>query len=97
VGAVAYGAIVLCRSCDMYRSAVGRTDAPRKVAGAELIELVGATRALALATERVGRAVGAARGAGASWAEVGDALGTTRQAAQQRFSTERFSTGRTSR
>jgi hypothetical protein len=92
VGVVAYGDIVLCQSCDMYRSAVGRTDAPRQLAGAELVELVGAATALAHAEEGVVRAVRAARGAGASWAEVGDALGTSRQAAQQRFST-----GRTSR
>ena len=75
----------------MYRSAVGRTDAPRKLAGAELLELVEAATGLAHAEEGVVRAV-RAPGAGASWAEVGDALGTSRQAAQQRFST-----GRTSR
>jgi hypothetical protein len=92
VGAVAYGAIVLCQSCDKVRSAVGRTDAPRKLAGAELVELVGAAAELCRAEERVGRAVRAAREAGARWAEVGAALGTSRQAAQQRFST-----GRTSR
>ena len=81
VGVVAYGDIVLCQSCDMSRSAVGRTDAPRKLAGAELVDLVGAAAELCRAEERVGRAVRAARQAGASWAEVGDALGTSRQGA----------------
>jgi hypothetical protein len=91
VGVVAYGSIVLCQSCDMYRSAVGRTDAPRKLAGAELLKLVEAAAELARAEDLVGRAVGAARAAGASWAEVGDALGTSRQAAQQRFASGRTS------
>ena len=78
----------MCQSCDLYRSAVGRTDAPRQLAGAELVELLAAATELARAEEGVGRAVRAARGAGASWAEVGDALGTSRQAAQQRFGGE---------
>ena len=106
VGVVAYGDIVLCQSCDKYRSAVGRTDAPHQLAGAELLELAQAATGLAHAEERVVRAVRAARAAGASWAEVGDALGTSRQAAQQRFSSgqqrfssgqQRFASGRTSR
>jgi hypothetical protein len=92
VGVVAYGNIVLCQSCDMYRSAVGRTDAPRNLAGVKLVELLAAATELARAEALVDRAVRAARGAGASWAEVGAALGTSRQAAQQRFAS-----GRTSR
>jgi hypothetical protein len=92
VGVVAYGNIVLCQSCDLYRSAVGRSGAPRRLAGAKLVELVVAATEAARAEALVERAVRAARGAGASWAEVGAALGTSRQAAQQRFAA-----GRTSR
>jgi hypothetical protein len=88
VGVVAYGSTVLCQNCDRMRSAVGRTDAPRKLAGTELVELVAAATELGRAEGRVEWAVRAARAAGASWAEVGDAVGTSRQAAQQRFATE---------
>ena len=37
----------------MYRSAVGRTDAPRKLAGAELVELAGAVAELCRAEARL--------------------------------------------
>jgi hypothetical protein len=90
VAVVSYGPIVLCRSCDTMRSAVGRTESATRLPGAELIELVAATQELIRAEERVGEALRRARDAGASWAQLGDALGITRQAAQQRFA----STGR---
>lgn len=85
VAVVAYGDIVLCAMCDAMRSAVGRTNAPRRIPGAELGELIVARTALAAAEERVAHTTGKARRAGASWTQVGDALGITRQAAQQRF------------
>ncbi len=87
-GAVAYGSIVLCPSCDKMRSAVGRTGTVRKLPGAELAELMAAATELSDAEERVVSALRNARGAGASWAQVGDALGISRQAAQQRFGGE---------
>ena len=87
VGAVAYGSIVLCPSCDKMRSAVGRTGTVCKLPGAELAELMAAATELSGAEERVVRALRNARGAGAS-GQVGDALGISRQAAQQRFGGE---------
>lgn len=85
VAVVAFGNIVLCAMCDAMRSAVGRTNVPRKVPGAELSALVGDARALALAEQRLDKAARRARAAGASWGQLGDAIGITRQAAQQRF------------
>jgi hypothetical protein len=85
VAIVTYGNIALCSMCDKMRSAVGRTNVPRKLPGAELTELVEAARALRLAEQRVERAARRARDAGASWSHLGDAIGITRQAAQQRF------------
>lgn len=85
VGAVAYGSIVLCPSCDKLRSAVGRTGTVQKLPGAELAELMAAAAELARTEDRVVQALHDARAAGASWAQVGDALGISRQAAQQRF------------
>jgi hypothetical protein len=85
IAVVAFGNIVLCAMCDAMRSAVGRTNAPRKVPGAELSTLVEDARALALAEQRLDKAARRARAAGASWGQLGDAMGITRQAAQQRF------------
>ncbi len=85
IAVVAFGGIVLCAMCDAMRSAVGRTNVPRKVPGAELSALVEDARALALAERRLDKAARRARAAGASWGQLGDAIGITRQAAQQRF------------
>jgi hypothetical protein len=85
VGVVAFSGIVLCAMCDAMRSAVGRTNVPRKVPGDELSALVEDARALALAEQRLDKAARRARAAGASWGQLGDAMGITRQAAQQRF------------
>ncbi|MHB8247246.1 MAG: hypothetical protein ACYDGN_18275 [Acidimicrobiales bacterium] len=85
VGVVSYASIVLCSMCDKMRSSVGRTEAGRKLAGGELLELIDAAKELSRAEERVGRAVWQARAAGASWSQVGDGLLLSRQAVQQRF------------
>lgn len=85
VAVVAYGPIVLCVMCDAMRSAVGRTDAARKVPGAELGDLIEAADELKRADKGVNEALQRARRAGASRGQIGDALGITRQAAQQRF------------
>jgi hypothetical protein len=85
IAVVAFGGIVLCAMCDAMRSAVGRTNVPRKVPGVELAALVEDARALALAERRLDKAARRARAAGASWGQLGDAIGITRQAAQQRF------------
>lgn len=63
VAVVTFGGIVLCAMCDAMRSAVGRTNAPRKVPGAELSALVEAARALALVEEarRQGSTTGTSR------------------------------------
>ena len=73
------------RACDARRSAVGRTHAPRKLPGAELVRLSDAARRLADAAAALDEAASDARRAGASWAQIGDAAGLTRQAAQQRW------------
>ncbi len=73
------------RACDARRSAVGRTHAPRKLPGAELVRLADAARRLADAAAALDEAASDARRAGASWAQIGDAAGLTRQAAQQRW------------
>lgn len=85
VAIVAYGPITLCDNCDKMRSAVGRTDPPRRLPGVELTALIDAARALAQAEANVADAVGLARTAGASWSHIGDAVGVSRQAAQQRW------------
>jgi hypothetical protein len=85
VAVVAYGPIALCATCDQMRSAVGRTDPPRPLPGAELAALIDAARALAQAQAAVADAVGLARKAGASWSHIGDAVGVSRQGAQQRW------------
>jgi hypothetical protein len=82
---VAYGTIALCAICDQMRSAVGRTNPPRPLPGAELHHLIAAARALTQAEHDVAAAVRHARHARASWAQIGDALNITRQAAQQRW------------
>ncbi len=71
--------------CDKMRSSVGRTEAGRKLAGGELLELIDAAKELSRSEERVRRAVERARDGGASWSQVGDGLLISRQAAQQRF------------
>ena len=85
VGVVSYASIILCSMCDKMRSSVGRTEAGRKLAGGELLELIDAAKELSRSEERVARAVWRARAAGASWSQVGDGLLVSRQAAQQRF------------
>lgn len=87
VAVVSFGPIALCSMCDAMRSAVGRTEGPRKLPGAQLRALVDAAGALRDAEQRLEEALHGARDAGASWSQVGDALDITRQAAQQRFGT----------
>jgi hypothetical protein len=88
VAIVAYGNIALCATCDKMRSAVGTTNAAQRLPGAELHQLITAARALAQAEHDLAHSVRQARRAGASWTHVGDALGVSRQAAQQRWSTQ---------
>lgn len=88
VGVVAYGIIVLCRSCDTMRSAVGQSEVARLLPGAELLEVNDAATELSRAEEHVAQALRRARGAGASWTEVGEALGISRQAARSRFASD---------
>lgn len=57
VGVVSYASIVLCSMCDKMRSSVGRTEAGRKLAGGELLELIDAAKELSRSEERVARAV----------------------------------------
>jgi hypothetical protein len=85
VAVVAYGPTVLCASCDLRRSTVGKGMTPRPVPGVELGRLIDAAHAAADAERELADAAHAARDAGASWAQIGDALGLTRQAAQQRW------------
>lgn len=85
VAVVAYGPTVLCASCDLRRSTVGKGMTPRPVPGLELGRLLAAANAAADAEHQLADAAHAARVAGASWAQIGDALGLTRQAAQQRW------------
>jgi hypothetical protein len=85
VAVVAYGPTALCGTCDKLRSAVGRTHAPRRLPGVELVALLDAARVLAQAQADIADAVGLARTAGASWSQIGDAVGVSRQGAQQRW------------
>ncbi len=82
---VAYGSIVLCAECDKRRSAIGRTDAPRPVPGAQLTRLDQAAGTARKADRALADAALSARAAGASWTQIGRAVGVTRQAAQQRW------------
>ncbi len=86
VAVVAYGPTPLCASCDLMRSAVGRTNIARPLPGVELTRLMDAARAAAEAANQLDRAACDARHAGASWTQIGNAVGLTRQAAQQRWS-----------
>jgi len=87
---VAYGPMVLCRSCDARRSTIGKGMVGRSLvhgrdwSALEAVET--AVGQLATAEEQLAGAVVAARRLGHSWGELGVALGVTRQAAQQRFS-----------
>ena len=87
VAIVVYGSIVLCAECDKRRSAVGRSDAPRPVPGAQLARLDQAAVAARHADRGLADAALSARAAGASWTQIGRAVGITRQAAQQRWAT----------
>ena len=86
---VAYGPVVLCRSCDARRSTMGKGIVGRSLvhgrnwSALEAIEA--AVGQLAAAEGRLAGAVATARDLGHSWGELGAALGVTRQAAQQRF------------
>lgn len=85
VAVVAYGPTLLCATCDLMRSAVGKGTAPRPVPGAELAQLRDAAHTAAQADRLLDDAAHAARHAGASWTQIADAVGVTRQAAQQRW------------
>jgi len=89
VAVVAYGPTLLCATCDLMRSAVGKGIVARPVPGAELGALADAAHAAAQADQLLDDTAVAARHAGASWAQIGDAVGLTRQAAQQRWRQQR--------
>jgi len=85
---VRYGPTALCGDCDRQRSAVGKGMAPVRLPDPiTLVDVVVARQACTRADQALHDAVARARKAGQPWSTVGTVLGTTRQAAQQRFTT----------
>ncbi len=84
------GTMALCAACDALRPAVGKGHAATPISApsqVSLLDWIGqAHDRLASAEAEQAAAVTRARQHGHSWAAIADRLGTTRQAAQQRFS-----------
>ena len=84
---VRYNTIALCGECDLRRSAVGKGTAPIRLAdAATLLELMARRDTCKRAEAALFEAVSSARRSNQPWSAVGAVLGTSRQAAQQRFS-----------
>ena len=86
---VRYGRIPLCPSCATLRSTLGKAQAPRPLpvtTPLDALDCVQAARNDAEAAHTaLHAAVTRARQHGHPWSAIADRLGTTRQAAQQRF------------
>jgi len=86
LASVVYGPLALCKSCDLRRSAVGRSTVGRLLADPEsLVDVLAARERAAEAEAALAAAVARARGAGHRWSAIGTVLGLSRQGAQQRF------------
>ena len=87
---IAYGTLTLCTDCNLRRSTIGRTAAPRRLPPpAEPLDVLDwithADSQLRQAQNELAAAVHRARTQGHPWHAIGHQLGITRQAAQQRF------------
>ena len=61
----------------------------RRISGGDIDALAGFSALVAEATEQLGEAIFFLRVHGYSWTDIGTRLGVTRQAAQQRWGTQR--------